>query len=553
MLVAAVLSVLAVDVFYVLPDEVWLPLIGTVTGLAALNLVYMVLLRRGKRSTFLLLFQAYTDLVLLTSLVHFSGGVESPLVLLMIFHVIIAGITLSRIQCFGVAVTATVLLALLAWAEATGFVEHYTLLLIPHFGEHGEIVHAAHVTLYAASVVGLQGTILLLTAFFVSSISVRLRRKERQLEILAERALTQRQLLERSLETTGTGLYVCDVDLQPILTNQRWESWFGQAQVDASLYAKILGEQSPLRHTLEDGAIRVIELTVTNETEMRRAVGAPDTFQTTTAPLLDQEGRVTHVVQLVQDITQQKTAQAQMIRADQLAAVGELAGQVAHEVNNPIAIISAKARLLLSDHRDGMSDRTARELQKIIQLSDRVARIAQGLLSYCRPSAATRIRLDVGIPIRQALAMIEQRTSRAGIETEVHLPDRLPPVYANAQEIEQVFLNLFLNAIDAMPEGGCLIVAAQTGQGQRGDRSPALHLVVEDTGVGMPEDVQHRIFEPFFTTKPEGMGTGLGLSICHGLIQNYGGTIDVQSTVGQGTRITVRLPVHQPETEASHG
>ena len=96
-------------------------------------------------------------------------------------------------------------------------------------------------------------------------------------------------------------------------------------------------------------------------------------------------------------------------------------------------------------------------------------------------------------------------------------------------------------------------MAAQTEQGRRDDGPSTLHLVVEDTGVGMPEDVQHRIFEPFFTTKPEGQGTGLGLSICHGLIQNYGGTIDVQSTVGRGTRIIVRLPVHQPEPEASHG
>lgn len=549
-LVAATLSVLAVHFLELLPETVWLPLVLTIATLAALNLFYMVRLRSEQGIGTLIAFQAYADLVLLTILIHFSGGIENPLVLLMIFHVIIAGITLSRKQCYTVAVAATALFALLAWAEASNLVDHYTLKLVPHHEEHGQTAHAAHDPLYVTSFAGLQGTILLLTAFFVTTLSERLRQKEQQLETLARRALTQRQLLEQSLETTGTGLYVCDTDLQPILTNRRWESWF--AQVDTVLHEKIFGEQAPLRKTLADGKVRVRELTVADEAKPSPVKDTP-TFQTMTAPLRDTENRITYVVQLVQDITKQKTAQAQMIRAGQLAAVGELAGQVAHEVNNPIAIISAKARLLVSDHPEEMSEHTARELQKIIQLSDRVARIAQGLLSYCRPSVATRVQLDIGLPLRHALAMIEQHASHAGIETEIHLPDQLPPVYANAQEIEQVFLNLFLNAIDAMPEGGRLTVEAQTDQEQRHNSPSTLQVVVKDNGMGISEEVQHRIFEPFFTTKPEGKGTGLGLSICHGLIQNYGGSIDVDSTVGQGTRITVHLPVHQPKTEASYG
>ena len=124
------------------------------------------------------------------------------------------------------------------------------------------------------------------------------------------------------------------------------------------------------------------------------AAGAAGTFQLTTAPLIDGDGRCTHVVTLVQNVSEQKAAQAQILRAGKLAAVGELAGQVAHEINNPIAIISAKSHLLLSDADHGLSQKTALEIEKIIGLSSRVAEIATGLLSYARPTTAARLKPD---------------------------------------------------------------------------------------------------------------------------------------------------------------
>ena len=542
--VAAVLIVLAIHVFGLLPETVMPPMLGLVLMLAGLNVLYTRLLHRRQGIGLLVSFQAYADLFLLTALIHFSGGIENPLILLMIFHVVIAGITLSRRQCYAVAVAATALVALLAWAEAEELVEHYTLRLVPHFEEHGHLGHAAHDPTYATLFVGLYGGLLLLTAFFVTSLSERLRRKERQLEQLAERALTQRQLLERALETTGTGLFVCDAGLQPILTNPRGDAWLERTRTDPALHEQTFGVDSALRLTLADGMIHVGEVARSGDEHTPAAEGR--TFQTTTAPLVDKEGRITHVVQLIQEITDQKAAQARMLRAGQLAAVGELAGQVAHEVNNPIAIISTKARLLLSDHAEDLTPHTARELEKIVHLADRVARIAQGLLSYCRPSVASRMPLDAGIPMRRALAMIEQRAAHAGIAIEDRVPPELPPVNVNAQEVEQVFLNLFLNALDAMPDGGTLRLTGETD-------GEALCLCVEDTGTGMPEAVRRRIFEPFFTTKPEGKGTGLGLSICHGLIQHSGGHIDVESAPGAGTRIKIYLPVHHAQPEPSHG
>jgi len=121
------------------------------------------------------------------------------------------------------------------------------------------------------------------------------------------------------------------------------------------------------------------------------------------------------------------------------------------------------------------------------------------------------------------------------------LPETLPPVKANAQELEQVFLNLLLNALDAMPKGGRLKVSAATTALR--DEQPAVAVAVADTGVGIPETIRDRIFEPFFTTKQEGRGTGLGLSICLGLVRSHGGEIEVESEPGRGSRFTIKLPV----------
>lgn len=240
--------------------------------------------------------------------------------------------------------------------------------------------------------------------------------------------------------------------------------------------------------------------------------------------------------ELERSLDEQRRAQQMVVRAERLAAVGELAGKVAHEVNNPIGVISAKARLLLSDERAGMSPRTAAELEKMVGLSDRVAGIARGLLSYGRPSPAARALLDVTVPLRHALAHAGAAAAAAGVRIADRLPASLPPVMANAGEMEQVFLNLFLNALDAMPGGGTLTVGAEVRGGEVVCR-------VGDTGGGIPAETRERIFEPFYSTKAEGKGTGLGLAICAGLVGSHGGRIEVASEVGRGTTFTITLPL----------
>jgi signal transduction histidine kinase len=409
-LVAVLLVVITVRLLEWLPTEVWWPLVLTIGALAGLNLIYAALVRLERGLALLLLLQAYLDLVILTLLLQFSGGVENPLSMMMIFHVIIGGILLPRRQCFGIAAGGSLLFGALIWAEYARVLGHYTLAIYPHFQLGNATFHPAHHLLFVLSSTVLQTVILFLTAYFVTTLAERMRHNERHLEAMADRALAERQLLERSLETTGAGLRVLNRTFEAVWVSKRWTEWFLSSADGASLAAQLEGETSPAHQSLGDGQVRVTELVLgggTDTTGSTRPSGSQRFLQVTTAALLDGGGRFSQVVELAQDISQQKQTQAKMVQAGKLAAVGELAGEVAHEVNNPIAIISAKADLLLSDRQQEMSPKVAEEVGKMSDLAKRVARIARGLLSYCRPSVGTRVKLNVLSPIRKSLAMIE--------------------------------------------------------------------------------------------------------------------------------------------------
>jgi len=540
-LVSSVLVFAVVEVAELLSPDVAAPLAGLIALLALLNLLYAAWLLRGRAGTGFLAVQAYADLGIFVALLHFSGGLENPLAPLMLLHVIIAGIVLDSRRCYLIAVAASIAFALLALGEWSGVLAHYTLGVYPHYRHEVELIHAAHDSLYVASDVALQTGVLLLVAFFTTTLMERVRRDERRLEASADEILAQSQTLERALETTGTALCVCDRELKPYWSSRRWALWEEAVpEIACGQAAEAMAES-----TLQDGRIRVDEITIAGSPD-GRAPGnrGARVFHRTRAPLHDKEGGISHVVTLVRDITEEKEAQAQMIRANRLAAVGELAGQVAHEVNNPIAIISAKTRLLLDDDRSGLPPAARVELVKITELSDRVARIAQGLLSYARASAGLRASLDIHVPIRKALAYLEGRARDTGVRVHTRLAENLPLVYANAGELEQVFLNLLLNALDAMPDGGELRLEGRETVLPEDGATPALEVVVEDTGVGIAPELLGRVFEPFLTTKSEGRGSGLGLSICLGLVRSHGGQIILESEDGR-TRVSVWLPLYQ--------
>lgn len=515
------------------PQEADRPLWVLLAGWAAFNIFCVYWSRQSEHRKRLLNVQGYVDLFVLTALLHFSGGLENPLFALMIFHIIVGGILLSRRHCYGLAACGSALFGLLIGLEWTGIIAHYHLAVFPHGAATAGWPAARPSGIYAISWVALQALLLFLAAYLVTTLAKRLRFNEMKMKVMALRAQADRQLLERALETTQTGLQVLNHELRSYWANRRWTDWFSGGDEVALV-------KDDVTQCLSTGRALVSEFSPQGDPEAARPPRR--TFLITSAPLTDRQGAVQQVVQIAQDITSQKAAHAQLVRAGQLAALGELAGKIAHEINNPMAIIGAKASLLLSDRRAEISEKVSSELNKIVELSNRVARIAQGLLSYGRPSPARKAPIDLCGPIRHALGMIESHAGRSGVAIEDRLPERLPLILADAGEIEQVFLNLFLNAMDAMPHGGRLIVRLLRSPSSNRSSLPNIRVGVEDTGVGIPPEWRDKVFEPFFTTKKNGRGTGLGLSICQGLIRGHGGTLQMESQAGQGTVFTIQFP-----------
>jgi len=286
------------------------------------------------------------------------------------------------------------------------------------------------------------------------------------------------------------------------------------------------------------------------ESVHRRRDGSRFAVSLTISPLEDADGKTVGWARISRDITEKKAMQEKLVQAAKLAALGELAGNIAHEVNNPIGIVSGKARLLVTGGHD-LPAKVERELNKIVEQCERVGRLTRGLLDYCRPSLGSKAPLDVQEPLRKALGLIAAKARRRGVELERRLLERPPRVDGNANELEQVFLNLLLNAIDAMPGGGRLAVEVRRVEADGGAGAELeLEVEVRDTGDGIDPEHVDRVFEPFFTTKG-GSGTGLGLAICYGLIGNHGGSIAVESDgPGHGTAFRVRLPLAaRPESE----
>jgi signal transduction histidine kinase len=239
------------------------------------------------------------------------------------------------------------------------------------------------------------------------------------------------------------------------------------------------------------------------------------------------------------DIEQLKALNEQLIRTEKLAAVGTLAAGVAHEVNNPLASISSLIQIL----QTRADDEETQEMLRLIQTQiSRITNVTKDMMEFARTRQPARAPLDINKTIEQSirLASFDKAFQKLNLETE--FDSTVPHINADANQLQQVFLNLLLNARDAMPEGGDLSIKTHYDKNE-------IEVVIADTGVGI--EAQHRahIFDPFFTTKPTGKGTGLGLAVCYGIITAHGGRIEVNSNNGRGTVFKIVLPNQKQEME----
>jgi two-component system NtrC family sensor kinase len=269
-------------------------------------------------------------------------------------------------------------------------------------------------------------------------------------------------------------------------------------------------------------------------------------------PLIDDEGRLYAIVHYLKDVTGQKRLEQQLIRSDKLASLGTLVAGIAHEINNPLGIIAGYSEALLDRAHDpalagvrGFED-FPEYLRTIHGEIFRCKDILRSLLEFARPSGGTFREIDINELIKEVLLLLQHRTARLQHTLSLTLNRDLPKIYADAGSLRQLLMNLLLNAIYFTPVGGSIFITTgsdtalqDAGSGMAAGR---IRLSVRDTGAGIPADLIDKVFDPFFTTKPVGEGTGLGLTICHRIVEEHGGTLDVESEPGKGATFTITLP-----------
>jgi|KBSMisStandDraft_5_1062788.scaffolds.fasta_scaffold12080_2 two-component system NtrC family sensor kinase len=356
---------------------------------------------------------------------------------------------------------------------------------------------------------------------------------------------SQRRFIEAIIDSLPLSLYAVDRHYRVVAWNRNRE--LGELGIPRGSALgknvfKVLTRQP--RNVLEQefsrvfasGEIERIEQeTTTNRGEVRH-------WLISKIPMwADPSGEVSHVITVGEEVTDRVEAQRAVARAEKLAAVGRLAAGVVHEINNPLATISACAESLESRLNEGAFDASpmVEDLREYLGLirseAFRCKSITNGLLDFSRTRASDHVTINLGDVIHSAVRLLSHQKRRSAVEFRLDLADDLSPVSGDPGQLQQAVIALATNALDAMVISGMLTIAAK-------NQDDKVVVDVIDNGVGIPQENLPKIFEPFFTTKEIGKGTGLGLAVCYGILTEHGGALDVQSTVGVGTTFTITLP-----------
>lgn len=332
-----------------------------------------------------------------------------------------------------------------------------------------------------------------------------------------------KEFSENIIESAPAGIVTVDSTLRVKYWNKEMEAITGIKRSRA--YNKSITQLLPwiTRELLLQSALK--EMTVQLSSQV---------FKIKVSPFKDPSGGY---VVILEDITEKKKMEEQLLQTSKLASIGKLTAGISHEIGNPIASISSLVQELNSLKMDTSEDVefTGKSLVNINNHIERIAKIVRSLGDFARISSAEKISSSISEILDRTLNLVKYDKRFKDIQVTTDIGD-LPMIKVNPDQIQQVFLNLMLNALDAMPDGGRLNISMKkTGS--------FIEIIFSDTGVGMDESVLSRIFDPFFTTKPLGRGTGLGLSICYGIVREHDGTISVRSKKGEGTTFTIRLPI----------
>ncbi|HUR98091.1 MAG TPA: ATP-binding protein [Pyrinomonadaceae bacterium] len=468
--------------------------------------------------------QFFVDVLLITWLVWETGDINSPYTSLYIVLICVSGFVLGKAESIAIAVSAAV--CFITMSVLTGQVVVYSI--------SGSVAPSRFVQTVAFNTVAI-----LIVGLLAARIGER-KRIDEQLRRSEESFADLNILHERIVQSVSTGLITTDLEGTIYGFNRAAEaiSGFAESDVVGQSLLTIFGETIRRKIDICLGSVQTAEFSSEHfEAELTRLGNKKVTVACSVSPLLRRTGHVSGLIVTFQDISQLRALEESLRRSDRLAAVGRMAAGLAHEIRNPLGSLSSSLQFLRQRAERGSEEASLMDV--VLREAERLNAIITNFLSYARPPADALQHggndpTDIDAAIRDCLVLIKHNPKVNGSHRFTYEPagERLRSRISETQ-LKQVFWNLMQNSIQAMPDGGDIIVKLNEIAGKR------IQMVVQDTGPGFTKDSLDQLYEPFSSAAS---GTGLGLSIVHKIVEENGGRIDVNSINGIGTKVVVELP-----------
>ena len=513
-------------------------LYGTVAFAFLATALYGIVLPRIRRAGRFAAINIAADIAIVTSLVHFSGGADSVLAFLYVVVAVYAALLFER---RGALATA-----------AMGIFAYGALLLLGRsLGTELPGAASSEPVAVLVTVWAVHSTAIVLVAALASFLAAELRRTGEALRERTSDLRRLRNLHEHTVESLMSGLLTTDRESRITSFNPEAERITGlsaAAAVGCSVEMVLPGVAEQALSPADDGLHRRVRMAYRNRQGAERHLGVASYV------LRDADGVSGGRVLIFQDVTEVVEMEAELRRSERLAAVGELSASIAHEIRNPLAAISGSIQMLRNEAGALGGDAAARLMKIVLRETDRLNLLITDFLRYARPGPLQLEPVVVRDAVSELLEMFAP-TLPDGVEVVAEVEEGLT-VHADAAQLRQLLWNLMLNAVQAMPDGGELTIRAavmpeeapqeaRSGRRNMGEAKSAwAELSVRDNGTGIPAELVDRIFDPFFTTKPQ--GSGLGLAMVHRIVEEHGGSLGVESVVGRGTEMRVRLRLMEP-------
>jgi two-component system, NtrC family, sensor histidine kinase PilS len=515
---------IASNVFNVVSWVTPLYFIGVVSGLSNTGFLFYTRVLRTKKYASVQRhagIQIMWDLVSLTCLIYFAGGIENPFILYFLFHVIIAGILLEKIYSYLQATFATCLFALLILLEYYSVIPHRNLNMFSAFAPGKEIWHSEE---YIFGIFFALASTIFISVYFVTSIMDMLRKSRDNL--LFE--------IRSTIENMAEGVLFIDPSDKVTMCNKAIENTWNIKREE------IIGK------SIKDSLSRYIGVSGAKITEKSRRGIKTSQHQeirtengylyNTYSAVHDNNGKYLGTVLTSHDITERKKLEQQLLHTERLAAIGEMSAKVAHEIKNPLSSISLNTELLhdeINNYNGGKTKDAEDMIQSIMKEVDRLTDISEEYLQFARFPRLELKPASLNDMLIGLTRFLREEMLQRNIVLKENYADDLPEVFLDENQIKQVFFNIIKNSFEAMPEGGKLEISTVVNGNNVGVR-------ISDSGSGIAEEDIQRIFDPFYSNKVD--GTGLGLALTKKTIEVHGGEIFCDSTVGVGT--TIHLVFH---------